>query len=37
MLCEESQKVTKKLSEEVQSQIDMLKLSADPQTEKMKV
>ncbi len=36
MLCEESHKVTKKLSE-VQSQFDMLKFSADPQTEKMKV
>ena len=36
MLREESQKVTKKLSE-VQSQFDMLKFSADPQTEKMKV
>ena len=35
MLCEESQKVTKKLSE-VQSQFDMLKFSANPQTEKMK-
>jgi len=36
MLREESQKVTKKLSE-VQSQFDMLKFSVDPQTEKMKV
>ena len=36
MLREESQKVTKKLSE-VQSQFDMLKFSDDPQTEKMKV
>jgi nucleoprotein TPR len=34
MLREESQKVTKKLSD---SQFDMLKFSADPQTEKMKV